>query len=334
MKKKKGFTLIELLVVIAIIAMLLAILMPALGKVKKLAQRLVCGTNLKGMANGMEVYAFDYEDDYPSQGGKGWNIWTDGAAGNYWKNSSYEWSKLDASGSDGTYEDNAVTISASLYMLVKVADVGVKSFICAGGQEEAFVNDFDTDTINMDMVELNDFGPTPVDHYSYSYQMPYGNAGNPRDRWFPARGTSNPANAIMADKNPWFDSRFTNPDKQNTTSTYNNADNGILAESFFDMVALYTMDGEIYKKQVANSGAHDREGQNVLFGDGHVSFEKTPNVGAKYDNIYTSSYDINASPASAYTQYAREVGYQFNAIGSGCSQHKDDSFLVNDDDGF
>ncbi len=53
MKKKKGFTLIELLVVIAIIAMLLAILMPALGKVKKLAMRLVCGTNLKGMGTAM-----------------------------------------------------------------------------------------------------------------------------------------------------------------------------------------------------------------------------------------------------------------------------------------
>ena len=44
--KKKGFTLIELLVVLAIIAMLLAILMPALGKVKRLAERLVCGTKL------------------------------------------------------------------------------------------------------------------------------------------------------------------------------------------------------------------------------------------------------------------------------------------------
>ena len=45
--RKKGFTLIELLVVIAIIAMLLAILMPALNRVKKIAQRVVCGTNLK-----------------------------------------------------------------------------------------------------------------------------------------------------------------------------------------------------------------------------------------------------------------------------------------------
>ena len=53
--KKKGFTLIELLVVIAIIAMLLAILMPALSKVKKIAQRVVCGTNLKGLGNDQTV---------------------------------------------------------------------------------------------------------------------------------------------------------------------------------------------------------------------------------------------------------------------------------------
>ncbi len=65
--KKKGFTLIELLVVIAIIAMLLAILMPALNKVKKIAQRVVCGTNLKGLGTAQVVYANDYDDAFVVQ---------------------------------------------------------------------------------------------------------------------------------------------------------------------------------------------------------------------------------------------------------------------------
>ena len=54
--KKKGFTLVELLVVIAIIAMLMAILMPALGKVRQMAQQLICGTNLSGLGKAIIVY--------------------------------------------------------------------------------------------------------------------------------------------------------------------------------------------------------------------------------------------------------------------------------------
>ncbi|MCK4998741.1 MAG: type II secretion system protein [Anaerohalosphaera sp.] len=46
-KKEGAFTLIELLVVISIIALLLAILMPALGKVKDKARAIVCASNLK-----------------------------------------------------------------------------------------------------------------------------------------------------------------------------------------------------------------------------------------------------------------------------------------------
>jgi prepilin-type N-terminal cleavage/methylation domain-containing protein len=55
--KKQGFTLIELLVVIAIIALLLAIVMPALKKVKESAGLLVCKTNLRSIHAGMILYA-------------------------------------------------------------------------------------------------------------------------------------------------------------------------------------------------------------------------------------------------------------------------------------
>jgi prepilin-type N-terminal cleavage/methylation domain-containing protein len=55
--RRKGFTLIELLVVISIIALLMAIMMPALGKAKKQAQKVWCLSNLKGVATSLATYA-------------------------------------------------------------------------------------------------------------------------------------------------------------------------------------------------------------------------------------------------------------------------------------
>ena len=59
MRKRKGFTLIELLVVIAIIALLLAILMPALQRVKKQARAVACQANLHQWALIWAMYTED-----------------------------------------------------------------------------------------------------------------------------------------------------------------------------------------------------------------------------------------------------------------------------------
>src|SRR5512134_1691111 len=63
--RKTGFTLIELLVVIAIIAILAAMLLPALNKAKQKSRSVVCFNHLKQLGLAAILYAGDYRDFWP-----------------------------------------------------------------------------------------------------------------------------------------------------------------------------------------------------------------------------------------------------------------------------
>ena len=263
--KKKGFTLVELLVVIAIIALLMGILMPALAKVRQIAFRMICGTNLSGIGKSMMLYANDHDDEFPRAGGRT-SVWT-GSIGNGW----LAMNKYEAFGLNPDSTGGAATITSSFFLLIKYSEVTAKSFVCKSDSGVTDFNPVEEGASDRDITTLWDFGPNPKECCSYSYHMPYG--------MFALTSSSEPGLAVAADRNPWIESPS--------------------GESKLDNFSMYAPDGGTEFVRAGNSPSHQDDSQNVLFLDSHVSQEKSPACGVNDDNIYTywSSNDIRIGVA-------------------------------------
>ncbi len=184
--KKKGFTLVELLVVIAIIALLMGILMPALSRVRQIAFRMVCGTNLAGIGKAMLIYANDYDDELPCAGGQN-AVWSNKI------NDPSEKAKTPQQAYAGK-----ATITSSFYLLVKYSDVTPKSFLCKG---DSNVNEFMAPS-GIDLVDLWDFAS--YQNCSYTYHLPYlQSSTSDASKVFRLTTSSEPGLAAAADPTPW-----------------------------------------------------------------------------------------------------------------------------------
>jgi prepilin-type N-terminal cleavage/methylation domain-containing protein/prepilin-type processing-associated H-X9-DG protein len=104
MDRKNGFTLIELLVVIAIIAILAAMLLPALSRAREQARRATCLNNIKQILLSIRMYSQDYEGLFP-------HIWNTG-------NKTYFY---------------PYKVAETLYKLNYISDTG--TFICPSHRE-------------------------------------------------------------------------------------------------------------------------------------------------------------------------------------------------------
>jgi type II secretory pathway pseudopilin PulG len=280
--RRKSFTLVELLVVIGIIAVLMGILLPALNAVRRAAQKVVCGTNLAGIGKAMLLYANDYGGDFPRAGG----------ARSRWGPNGYIASWYNQNGAQFVYGPSPapVTITSSLFLLIKYADVSPDQFVCKGdtGTKVFKLSDVTAGKLPVevdDITDVWDFGRNsdmkdntvwPGEYNSYSYHDPYDNVplGN---RSFTLGSYSNPASPVCADRNPYLDKNAKNVYLEGTGCGGNPKEK-----------APYCNATEGYQDpdKTGNAAAHQREGQNVVYCDTHMNFEKYPNVGISRDNIW------------------------------------------------
>ena len=342
--RKKGFTLVELLIVIAIIALLMGILMPALARVRMYAYRMTCGTNLSGIGKAILLYSNDSRGEaYPMPGItnlagyahsgvdqsflRRWHGGAPGVAGQGTALYVYQTGNVTTPSQGGA---GHATIGSIFYLLVKYQDVSVKQFICKGdvGAKVFKLTDYTT-TVVTEFSKAWDFGEKPGQYCSYSYHNPFSPSSETtttsRIAGFPVGGSSSPAMPLAADRNPTLDRNVSYLDRENIEQ---GGGTGALPESGKKSPYQYWSSSGggtpepscttcTYQDPdlVWNSFAHQREGQNVLFNDGHVSFERTANVGIDNDNIWQSWPSV---PLGTYSKFEREVGGYFAKAQSPC----------------
>ena len=282
--KRRGFTLVELLVVVAIIGILVAMLLPALGKAREQANRVTCKNNLKQIGTGLKIYATNnrmglFPSLFSKAGSKeaqeeAWGSELDEAEGYVLPGDQ---DRTD-NGMAGKKLLDVIPMKSNLHcmwILIREESCTTKVFACPSDSNGT------TDEVTATAKDWWNF--QYITDCSYSYQNQLGRT---------TRDNVSADVALAADKCP----------RRIDVATQMPAD---------------AKEGDDWWKW--NSPNHGYDGQNVLYGDGHVSWMDKPECGKTGNNIWIpEKWDITIKDpikwaetdvpyADAHTSYEKGI---------------------------